>query len=244
MRIKFICCDVFARLAYAACATSPHIVDLELLPMLKHNEPKELRALLQERINRVDTDKYDKLVLGYGLCGNSTAGLTSDIEMTLPRMHDCCAMFMGSRERFLEAFGDNLSMRWCTTGYAERGRQEYSCCEQQDNYRTNPEYLKLLEEHGEDNADYVWEMLHPPVETSEACYIEIDGFEYGGAKEGFAHSLEESNIGLRVEKGDIAWFNKMVNGPWDDSEFLTCPPGTQITAVYDMHEVMRAQEAL
>jgi len=241
MRIKFICCDVFARLAYAAAAVSPNVVDLELLPMLAHTEPSALRDKIQSCISNTNSDIYALIVLGYGLCGNAATGLHAPVRMILPRMHDCCAMFIGSRARFIEAFGENLSMRWCACGYYERGGgADFNFSGDALNCKTNPEYLKLLEDYGEDNADYVWETLHPPIETKEAAYISINGFEYNDAQKKFAAHVAESGKELRIEEGCHVWFFRLVNGPWDDGEFLVCEPGERVTAVYDMEEVIRA----
>ncbi|MCL2665915.1 MAG: DUF1638 domain-containing protein [Defluviitaleaceae bacterium] len=246
MRLKFICCDVFARLAYSYAAVSDHIIDLELVPMLRHNEPSALRADLQERINRCANDRrYDKIILGYGLCGNSISGLTAPLPLVIPRMHDCCAMFMGSREKFTDVFGKNLSMRWSSCGYHERchGMGRSDCCdgsEADSNYKTSLEYLRLAEEYGEDNAEYVWQTLNPPIETHEAVYIKIDGFEYGSCEEDFKRDVENGGKGLINAKGSSDWFKRLVNGPWDAENFLTVPPGSKVHPVYDLQEVIKS----
>jgi hypothetical protein len=239
MRIKFICCDVFARLAYAAAAVSENVIDLELYPMLSHNEPAELRAGLQSRIDGTDAEKYGMIILGYGICGNATVGLNAKLPMVIPRIHDCCTMFLGSAKRFLDEFGENLSTRWCTCGYYERGYGS-GYYDEYETYLTNPEYLKLLNEYGEDNAEYIWQTLHPPIETKEAVYIEINGYEYGGPKQKYAELIAASGKGLRTVDGDPSWFFKLVNGPWDEGLFLTVNPGERVSAVYDMKEVVRA----
>ena len=239
MRLKLICCDVFARLAYKTAAESPHLVDLELLPMLAHNEPDKLRASLQEAIDRAcnSQDKYERLILAYGLCGNATAGLTSSIPLIIPRMHDCCAMFLGSQEKFLEDFSHRLSANWRTCGYMERCKGFYMDAINQ--FQTNPEYLKLVEEYGEDNASYVWETLHPTIENAEGLYIEIDGYEYGSTKADYINQMQEEGCPVETIQGNAAWFIKMVNGPWDTSLFLELSPGCKIEPVYDMKEVFR-----
>jgi len=245
MRLRLICCDVFLRYACSIISTSPHIVDADFIPMLAHTKPDELRAELQERINTgAKVRRYDKILLGYGLCGNVASGLTCEIPMVIPRVHDCCAVFMGSKERFLEEFKNSLSMRWCTCGYYERGHldEKYGADAIDFNatYKTNPEYLQLLEQYGEDNAEYVWETLHPKIETDEAAYIKIDGFEYSGSYEGFTAGLAGSNVKARVVKGSTAYLDSLINGPWDETNFLHVPVGKKIAPVYDMDEVLTA----
>jgi len=238
MRLKLICCDVFARLAYAAAAESHHLVDIELLPMLAHNEPDRLRQDLQSAIDKAGQfpEVYDKVIMAYGLCGNAAAGLTSSIPLIIPRMHDCCAMFMGSKEAFTKVFGHRLSTRWRSCGYVERGRDI------EGDYKLHPDFLKLAAEYDEDNAEYIWETMHPPAESNEAVYIELEGFEYGDTKGKYINQMEQTpDCQIEVVSGDAGWFKRLINGPWDEKDFLELLPGNEIEPIYDMVEVFRGK---
>lgn len=243
MKIKLICCDVFARLAYKVAAESPHMVDLEMFPMLSHNEPDKLRTDLQNAINKVNSpgtnDRiYDRIVLAYGLCGNAIVGLTGSIPMIIPRMHDCCAMFMGSQERFLEVFGQNLSSSWRSYCYMER-------CVDFDanitNHMTHPDFLKLLNEYGKENADYIWQTLHPSIDekNNKAFYIRLEDFEFASQHYRLEYIKQKKQEGYQVEtvKGSSKWFVQLINGPWDAKFFLELLPGHVIKPIYDMEEV-------
>jgi len=243
MRIKLICCDVFLRIVSAFVAESTHIIDVEYVPMLDHDKPAELRDDLQRRIDAAAQKRnYDLFLISYGLCGNSTAGLRCPVQMIMPRVHDCCTMFMGSRDRFHAEFGQSLSMRWSTCGYYERsymegGLENYSSHSRE----TYPEYRELIEKYGEENAEYVWDTMHPEIETPEAAYIRIEGFEVPGYMEGFAEQVERQGKTVRYMEGDAGYLRDLVNGPWDDERFLTVPAGQKITAVYDMETVVTAE---
>jgi hypothetical protein len=241
MRIKLISCDVFFRPVSALTAESPHVIDAEYVPMALHNEPDALRANLQKRMNEAAAFRdYDRLVLAYGLCGNTTAGLTCPVKLTMPRVHDCCALFMGSKERFLAEFGSSLSMRWCSSGYYERSIKASGWTEFSSRSReTYPEYRALIEQYGEDNAEYIWETLHPEIETPEAAYI-VTGHEPPGYQAGFAEMIGRQGKTLKLLEGDGRYLRDLVNGPWDDERFLTLEPGQAIAAVYDMDRVVSA----
>jgi len=241
MRIKLIGCDVFARVLYRLAADSPHTVDLEILPMLAHDEPDQLREDLQEAIDRCSKNDvtYDKVVLAYGLCGNAVKDLKCHVPMIIPRVHDCCALYMGSREEFLRVFGDRLSTRWCTSGYHERCGDYWATTftpSQKPNHNF-PDYKQLVEKHGEENAKYVWDMLHPPIESQEAVYIQMNGFEYGNTQEQFTAETIKRDCTVETEMGNMEWFYRLVNGPWDSKDFLELVPGHVVVPVYDMDEV-------
>jgi len=151
---------------------------------------------------------------------------------------------MGGKEKFLSAFGDILSARWSSTGYFERCHalnNNYMGTEQLASYKTSAEYMNYVEQYGEDNADYIWETMHPEIETDEAVYIKIDGFEYSGSFEKYKSEIEKSGKILKVVSGDISMLKSLINGEWDDGRFLVIPPGKKIAGVYDMDYVMRAE---
>jgi len=213
--------------------------------MLAHNKPDILRADLQARINAAATVRgYDLFLLLFGLCGNATVGLTCHVKMVMPRIHDCCTMFMGSKDKFLQEFGDKLSMRWCTSGYYERSYIKNGLDDTPSkSHKIYAEYRALVEQYGEDNAEYIWDALHPEIETPEAAYIRISGFEMPGHQDGFRQLVEKQGKTLRLLEGDTTYLKDMINGPWDNNRFLTINPGERICPVYDMEQVVAAEPA-
>ena len=246
MLIKFICCDVFARIACDLVARSPHIIDLEFVPMLAHTKPATLNRMIADKISESFSEsgrKYEALILGYGLCGNSVIGLSCPVPMIIPRAHDCCTIQLGSKERFAAVFGDMLSARWSSTGYHERCHALGSANDDEEqlaSYKTSTQYMKYVEQYGEEDADYIWETMHPAMETDKGVYIKIDGFEYSNALEEYKSRLDKMDKQLIVADGDVSMLKALIDGEWDDGRFLIVPPGKKIAGIYDMDEVMAA----
>src|SRR5690606_1357961 len=84
MRFRLISCEVFARPAYRAAAKSPHIVDMAFTRLRSHVNPHQLRREIQEAIDST-AEGYDAILLGYGLCGNSTGRTRAGWHHSLPR---------------------------------------------------------------------------------------------------------------------------------------------------------------
>jgi len=91
MRIKCIGCDALARVIYLCAAQSPHLVDVTLLRLGLHRKPADLQVRLQREIDNVTQERlengltYDAIVMVYGLCGRSTAGIVArDIPVIIP----------------------------------------------------------------------------------------------------------------------------------------------------------------
>ena len=246
MFIKFICCDVFARIACDLVAKSPHIIDLEFVTMLVHREPDKLRQMIMDMIDRSINEsgrEYEAVILGFGLCGNSVIGLSCSVPLIIPRAHDCCTIHLGSKEKFIAEFGNVLSSRWCSTGYYERGysiRSGYGMVDQLENYKTSKEYMDYLDQYDEETAEYLWKTLHPVIESHESAYIKIDGYEYSDSYQNYKARMDKDSIDVRTIDGDVSLLKSLVDGEWDDKRFLTIPPGKKIVGVYDMEYVIEA----
>jgi hypothetical protein len=81
------------------------MVDIELFRRGLHNEPADLRGKLQARIDALSGPPYDAIVMGYGLCGQASAGLIArGVPLVIPRAHDCITLFLGSRKRYQYQF--------------------------------------------------------------------------------------------------------------------------------------------
>jgi hypothetical protein len=240
LKFRFICCDVFFRQACLACARTTNTIDVEFIRLGLHESPDGLRAKLQQRIDEADLErKYDAVLLGYGLCGNGTAGLRArSMPLVMPRAHDCCTIFLGKRERFVEAFGGNPSAEWSCAGYMEKGGDYPPEADTGRLLEPDRDFDKLVKEYGDENARYVWDMLHPANNGDELTYIEFSGSEPTGFLSRFKSFAEKKGSSLRVLEGSMRLLDGLLGGEWDGEDYLVVPPGREIRGVYDQDNII------
>lgn len=237
MRFKLISCEVFYREFNTVVARSPHTVDAEFLPKGLHDiGTAGMRERIQAAVDRVDTSAYDAILLGYGLCNNGIVGLSShDKPLILPRAHDCITLFLGSKERYLDYFQSNPGVYFQTTGWIERGEAngELSQLTVGKKLKTQQSFEELVAHYGEDNARYLWEQLGSPERNyRKLTFIEM-GIEPNGSFEQRAKVRAEArNWAFEKVQGEMGMFERLVNGVWDQGEFLVVPPGCRVAATY------------
>ncbi len=247
MILKLIACEVLYREVCHHVARSPHQVDIDFTEKDAHDRSDGLRALLQEKIDAAEGAKrrYDAVLLAYGLCGNSTLDLRArSVPLVIPRAHDCCTLFLGSKERFKEHFAANPSMPFSSAGYMERGETSFHAAATSASGEGEEKFRKLVEQYGEENARYVWESMYVSPTSAvdrRLIYIRVPETAHLGldrqARE-FAAAEGKEFVEL---PGDSRLVRSLVYGEWDPADFLTVPPGQRIGGVYDWDEIVRAQ---
>ena len=248
MKLKLITCDVLTRLACHCVARTPHVVDMEFTQRGAHDDPDYLRRVIQQKVDECEESnkKYDAILLGYGLCGNSVINLIArSIRLVIPRAHDCCTIFLGSKEKYVKHFGSNPSKKFSAIGYMERGEsyvREASKVRKKTGY--DKTYQDYVEKYGEDNAKYIWETLHPKKELWEednrVIFIEIQELCHLGYAEQCKRRSEADGKEFVELEGSMELVEKLIFGEWPEEEFLILQPKQRIMGVYDMEEVVRA----
>lgn len=236
-RRLLITCEVFHRELLAAVARSPHQVDVVELPKGLHDRGGKAMAVgLQREIDRLDDAKYDALVLGYALCNNGLIGLTARTRpLVALRAHDCIACLLGSRERYDGEFAREPGTYWLSLGWIERGDAETATGPAITGPRDeNPEWQRLLAKYGPENADFLWDELQQQI----GRYTRLGFIDTGVGPQEEAAALaarKAAGKGWRFERmrGDPAWLERLVDGPWDDDRFIVVPPGKRMVARYD-----------
>jgi len=237
MRLKLIACEVFYRELCVLAARSRNQVDLEFVAQGLHNlgAPKMLERL-QVLVNGVDPAVHEAVLLGYGLCGNGILGLQAvKVPLVVPRAHDCLACFFGSRERYMKYFETNPRVYYKTSGWLERtGSMSGSQLAFAAPEQKIPTWEELVAKFGEEDAAYIRDTLTTHLRHyDQITYIDM-GVEPLDMFEARAKA-EAAQLGWKYEriKGDLGLLQRLVDGPWDDADFVNVPAGRRIAPLYD-----------
>jgi hypothetical protein len=238
MRLKCVGCDALARMIYLCAAQSPHLVDVEIFRLGLHRNPANLQSQLQAEIDASSGQGYDAIVMGYGLCGRATAGITArDVPVVIPRAHDCITLFLGSRARYNEQHESKPGTYWYSQDYIERGALDGTMTAlgagTDDALTIEQEYDKYVEKYGKDNADYLMEVMGAwRSHYQRAGFIDM-GISNSQAVEAKAQD-EAARRGWNYERvqGDLDLVRRLLNGEWNE-DFLILQPGQKLGMAYD-----------
>lgn len=238
MKLKVIACEVLARPLYFCAAQSPHIVDIILLRRGLHNTPANLRAQLQSDIDEASDQGYDALLFGYGLCGQATAGLVArNVQLIVPRAHDCITLFLGSRERYKEQFEKYPGTYWYAHDYMERDDGSGSALSLGSGTDTDLDnvYGEYVEKYGKENADYLMEVMGAwQKHYQRAVYIDMGVGDGSAVKERAQNEANRRGWIFEEMAGELLLLKRMINGDWErGDDFLVVPPGAKISMSYD-----------
>jgi hypothetical protein len=248
MRLMALTCEVLARSVYLCAAHSPHVVDVRLNRRGLHDDPPNLRTILQGELDTIEAP-YDAVLLAYGMCGGATAGLRAgSIPLVVPRAHDCITLFLGDRARFQAEFTANPGTYWYVQDYLERTDEGSSfggvgAVSDASARATHEEYVA---KYGEDNAAYLMEVLGAwRSHYDRAAFVEmgVGAPEAAAAAETRARD-DADRRGWRFDRlaGELVLVKGLIDGPWDPADYLVLQPGERLAMSYG-EDVIRAESA-
>jgi hypothetical protein len=244
LRLKVLACEIFYRELCACAARSTNIVDLQFLSQGLHDIPTEkMVARLQAEIDATDTERYSAILLGFALCNNGILGLGHpSLPLIVPRSHDCIALFLGSRAAYDAYFGANPGTYYKTSGWIERDHEnlEDVASEGDSPFGALRTFEEYVEKYGEENAKYLMETLGGLHNYETMAYIDVPQLAPLPYAEDTRRQAEGTGLEFKNLKGDLDWFQRLTDGPWDDADFLVVEPGRRIAPAHD-ETIMRCE---
>lgn len=226
-RYKLIACEVLFREISHCAARCSSIVDITFMEKSLHDVgTKKMSERLQSEIDKVDTEKYDTILLCYGLCNNGIAGLRSSLPIVIPRAHDCITLLMGSKEKYKDYFESNPGTFFFSSGWLERnkdpGDTEDSIPTQLGMGKTYQDYVELYDE---ETARYLFEMLGDWLKNyKKTTFINTKV----GTEKLYRNQIKQFASEMKWEyeevSGDTGLIYRLLSGDWKPEEFLILPP--------------------
>ena len=205
-----------------ACATvieemlplMPADLAYEVLDFGLHLVPGSLKARLQEAIDAACAEEYDTVILGYGLCSMAVVGLeTRTCTVVIPRVDDCIACFLGSRDAYTAQNKKEPGTYYLTKGWIEVSDTILD------------EYNRTVTKYGEERAERIMRvMLH---NYKRLVYIDT-GTENQSYYRQYARNVAQKfNLRFEEVKGSDDLIYRTLFGPWD-GDFVIAEPGQTV----------------
>jgi len=214
MRRHLIACEVFKD---EFESVSPPSLPRTYLPQGLHRTPGKMPAAIQETLDMTPPD-IAAILLGYGLCSNGVVGVTSrTAPLVMPRVHDCIALLLGSRERYEAEVTACPGTYYITPGWALYGTTSLS------SYKH--EYLP---KYGEETARYIAREL-----LKNYSRVALINHGVGDIEAARAHAREMAEVfdlSYAEIPGSLDYVGRLVQGPWDNDDFVVVQPNTVISA--------------
>lgn len=235
-RFKLIVCEILFRETCHCAARTGNIIDITFMGKGLHNiGDSKMSSALQEEIDQAKTDRYEAILLGYGLCNNGIQGLHASLPMVVPRAHDCITLLLGSKEKYRAYFDKNPGTYFQSTGWMERDVDFYdgeiSVMEQ---LGINKSFQDYVEKYGEENARYIMETLGDGLRNySKLAYIDTGIGEFPEYEKQSQEMARQNNWEYEKLKGSYKLLMRLMEGDWDPKDFLVTEPGKTIQPTND-----------
>jgi len=238
MRYQLIACEIMFREAALCAATSANVIDAQFLTKGLHDNPETLRATLQAKIDELDSAPHDAVLLGYCLCSNGTVGLTArSTPLVLPRAHDCISLFLGAKEVYARRFREKPGTYYYTAGWMERNDAHVKRTPAQGEGLSSS-FEELVAKYGEDNARYLWDFQNSWVQNyTTACYIKMPLSHRAEVEDHAREQAEKHGWEVEVIAGSDRLFRALIEGDWNEDDFLVLSPGEHVVATHDQQVI-------
>ena len=205
-----------------ACATvieemlplMPPDLAYEVLDFGLHLVPGSLKTRLQEAIDTACQEEYDTIILGYGLCSMAVVGLeTRSCTVVIPRVDDCIACFLGSREAYTAQNKKEPGTYYLTKGWIEVSDTLLD------------EYNRSVVKYGEERAERIMRIMLQ--NYKRLVYIDTGTGNQAYYRKYARNVAKKFNLRFEEVKGSDELIYRTLYGPWDD-DFVVARPGQTI----------------
>jgi hypothetical protein len=138
---------------------------------------------------------------------------TRNYTLVIPRVDDCIAIFLGSKNAYNEQAKKEPGTYYLTKGWIEVADTPFA------------EHVRLVEQYGRERADRIMGIILR--HYTRLAYIDTGHKDQDKYREYARITAEKFNLRFEEIGGSDTLIRKLLFGPWDD-EILVAPPGHTI----------------
>ncbi len=258
LSLKILACEIAQREISHLVAQSPHLFDLEFLPVGHHDEPRQGHGDLQARVDAIPTQTYDAILIGYGVCSLMLEGLSArHTQLVIPRAHDCITWFLGGKERYARLFESDPGTYYFTAGWLEFPQRKSlrqgglpalrqaagEVGQQMTAFGLGKTWAELVAKYGEENARYLLDVTQRWADHyNHGTLISFECTAGLGLRCQVEGICQQRGWNFQELAGDLGLLRRWLGGQWDEKEFLIAPPNHTVHSSYN-EQVIEARPA-
>lgn len=179
----------------------------------QHNHPDKFRVAIQSELDKLNG--YRRVLLAFGFCGNTVAGLkTHSFEMIIPRVDDCISLMLGSRKKREEVCKDHECI-FLTKGWLDSEANIWS------------EYQHALKKYGPQRAKKVMKMLYS--HTDMLSLIDTKAYNINEIMDKSQQIAATFELEFNIIPGTTVYIKNLLTRPWDEKKFVVIPPDSVVS---------------
>lgn len=192
-------------------------IAVQYLDQNLHRTPDAMPGIIQAAVDDVP-DTVSTIVLGYGLCANGIVGVKAPRQgLFIPRIHDCIALFLGSREAYHAAFQKRAGTYYLTPGWIAEEKDPIGFMEK--------DYTPRL---GREEA--IWGAKEELKHYSHIVFIHTAAVaDPAPLRERARENARFFDKQYEEIPGTRDYFQKLVFGPYDEADFVHIANGQTVT---------------
>jgi len=235
-RLLLVACRVFERELEVLAHSAKTEIHIHYIEIGLHEQPgAQLRTALQEEINTVPEEDFDAVGLGYGLCNRGLIGLKAHgLPLVIPRAHDCLGLLLGSSKRYLAELEKEPGTYFQSCGWIEHLPADRTIRPMAAGGEMSVKKEEFVAKYGEEAAQFLTEEYAKFTQHYKRLAFISTPVAKVDERERKAEEIAKQQ-GWKFERlpGDMGWLRRLVDGEWNEKEFLVLNPHQRVAFTGD-----------
>ncbi len=235
-RLLLVACRVFERELEVLARSAKTELQIHYIEIALHQQPgAQLRAALQEEINTVPEEDYDAVAIGYGLCNRGLVGLKAHgLPVVIPRAHDCLGILLGSSKRYLAELEKQPGTYFQSCGWIEHLPADRTLRPLAAGAGLSLNQEEMIARYGEEATQFLLEEYAKFTQHyKRLAFIATPVAEADERERKAAEIAQQQNWTFERLPGDLGWLRRLVDGEWNEREFLVLQPHQRVAFTSD-----------